>query len=104
VPPGSEGVGGILPAGLRTPCPGTSTVTGPFGPSGTTGTIGVTCAELAAVAPPGGSQAGGGGENRSGLLPFTGFGLLVLAALAAGLIAGGLEARRAATGRSTPQG
>jgi hypothetical protein len=28
------------------------------------------------------------------VLPFTGFGLLVLAALAAGLIASGLEARR----------
>ncbi len=40
----------------------------------------------------------GGSASSRGLLPLTGFGLLVLAALGAGLIAGGLEARR----RSAP--
>jgi hypothetical protein len=47
-----------------------------------------------AVDPPGGGSAQP--ANDSGVLPFTGFGLMILAALAAGLIASGLEAKRRA--------
>ena len=88
---------------------------GPAGTTGVTGTTDVThgdpiCAiggsRRTCCPPPKGQHRYGfpcpktqvvkGRREGAGVLPFTGFGLLVLAALAAGLIASGLEARRRA--------
>jgi hypothetical protein len=79
--------------------PGATGATGPFPCRVTTGATGVSgatgfivCRENHGI--PGGGNVPSG--NGGGMLPFTGFGLLVLAALAAGLIASGLETKRRA--------
>jgi len=87
----TPGTGGGRGAGTE------GTPVGASGASGATGVVGIP----GSAGPFPGHGSGPGGEaptGSTGLLPFTGFGLLVLAAVAAGLIASGLEARR----RSTP--